>query len=152
DSRLTDNSQDALVRSLHSLSLHPNDIPIRPGWGNSGQPIKLRTNFFPVKVPRDPLFEYDVTISPQSGTALKRIRRRIFQLAESSREWAASGLRGQVAHDHSSKLISARELPQPLVVVVPFYEEDEDGPQPDGKEYKLTVNFVQTLDTTNLLR
>jgi eukaryotic translation initiation factor 2C len=114
--------------------------------------VKLRANFFPVKVPKRPLYEYDVAITPTAGTTVRRVRRRIFQLAESSREWATSGLKGLVAHDHSSKLIAAKQLPQPLTVKVAFYEEDEDGPKAGGKEYTLTIKFIQTLETQSLLK
>ncbi|CAA7266206.1 unnamed protein product [Cyclocybe aegerita] len=152
DARLTDNTQDALVASLQTLKLKPNEIPVRPGFGTEGRPIKLRANFFPVKVPKGPLHEYDVTISPTAGTAIRRVKRRIFQLAEQSPDWQAAGLVGVVAHDHSSKLIAARQLPQPLSIKVPFYDEDEAGPQPNGKEYTLTVTYVQPIDTSALVK
>lgn len=152
DSRLTDNSQDALVASLKSLAIKPNELPLRPGFGTVGRPITLRANFFPVKVPKGPLFEYDVSISPVAGTAIRRVKRRIFQLAEQSPDWSTHGLRGVVAHDHSSKLISAKQLPQPLSIRVPFYDEDEDGPRADGKEYTLTIQFIQNIDTSALVK
>lgn len=152
DARLTDNSQDALVRSLQSMSLRGDELPLRPGFGTQGRQIKLRANFFPVKVPKGPLYEYDVSISPTAGTAIRRVKRRIFQLAEQTSDWANAGLHGIVAHDHSSKLISARELRgSPLSIRVPFYDEDEPGPQPGGKEYTLTIEFIQTIDTSGLV-
>jgi hypothetical protein len=63
-------------------------------------------------------------------------------------------MRGIVAHDHSAKLIAARRLPQPLFIRVPFYEEDQDGPKKDGsgKEYTLTIKFIQELETQSLIR
>ncbi|PPQ77920.1 hypothetical protein CVT25_015395 [Psilocybe cyanescens] len=152
DARLTDNSQEALVASFKSLSLRPKELPLRPGFGTVGKPIKLRANFFPVKVPKGPLYEYDVAISPVAGTAIKRVKRRIFQLAEQTPDWAAKGLRGSVAHDHSSKLISSKQLPQPLTITVPFYDEDEPGPKAGGKEYTLTIGFIQNIDTSSLVK
>jgi len=125
---------------------------LRPGFGKAGREIKLRANFFPVKVPRGPLYEYDVSISPTAGTAIRRVKRRIFQLAEQSPDWVNAGLRGVVAHDHSSKLISANQLNQPLSIRVPFYDEDEQGPQPGGKEYSLTIEFTQIIDTSGLVK
>lgn len=98
------------------------------------------------------MYEYDVAISPTAGTAIRRVKKRIFQLAEQTPAWAQFGLRGSVAHDHSSKLISAKSLPQPLVINVPFYDEDEDGPKPGGREYTLTITFIQTLDTESLTK
>jgi eukaryotic translation initiation factor 2C len=152
DSRLMDNSQDALIASFKSLKLRHDDLPLRPGFGTVGVPIKLRANFFPVKVPKGSLYEYDVAITPTSGTAIKRVRRRIFQLAEDSRDWTAAGLKGFVAHDHASKLIAAKKLQQPLTIKVPFYDEDESGPKDGGKEYTLTITFVQTMETESLLK
>ena len=133
------------------MRLERDDLPLRPGFGKEGREIKLRANFFPVKVPKGPLYEYDVSISPTAGTAIRRVKRRIFQLAEQTPDWASAGLRGVVAHDHSSKLISARQLP-PLSIRVPFYDEDEQGPQPGGKEYTLTIEFIQTIDTSGLVK
>ncbi|KAK7683759.1 hypothetical protein QCA50_013135 [Cerrena zonata] len=160
DARLGDNSEDQLVASLRSLTLRETDLPVRPGFGTDGKAIKLRTNFFPVKVPKGPLYEYDVKITPPA--AVKRVKRRIFQLAEQTNDWTQAGLRGRVAHDHTSKLIAADKLPQPLQIRVPF--EDEDGPQPQQqaakgkskkpkvpKEYVLTIEFVQEIETQSLL-
>lgn len=152
DARLTDNTQDALVASLRTLKLRDTELPIRPDFGTVGQPIKLRANFFPVKVPKGPLFEYEVTISPTAGTAIRRVKRRIFQLAEQTQDWSRHGLKGFVAHDHASKLIAAKLLPQPLTITVPFYDEDEEKPKPGGKEYTLTIKFGQNIDTSSLLK
>ena len=154
DARLTDKSQDAVITSLKSLRLQADELPLRPGFGKEGREIKLRANFFPVKVPKGPLYEYDVSISPAAGTAIRRVKRRIFQLAEQTPDWASAGLRGVVAHDHSSKLISAKELrvSPPLSIRVPYYDEDEQGPQPGGKEYTLTIEFIQTIDTSGLVK
>ena len=132
DARLTDNSEEALVASLKSLTLRDTDLPTRPGFGTSGTQIKLRTNFFPVRVPKGPLHEYDVAITP--ATAIKRIKRRIFQLAEQTTDWANAGMVGRVAHDHSTKLISSFKLPQPLVVKVMYTDEDEDEDKKREKE------------------
>ena len=151
DSRL-DDSQDALVASLSALTIRHDDLPTRPGFGTVGQEIKLRTNFFPIKVPRGPLYEYDVKITPDKGTANKRMRRRIFQLAEETADWSNNGLKGIVAHDHASKVIAAKQLPQPLTITVPFYDEDQDESEASKKEYVLTFNFVQPIDTQSLIR
>ncbi|TFY71790.1 hypothetical protein EVG20_g1213, partial [Dentipellis fragilis] len=150
DSRL-DASQDQLVASLRGLSLASSPIPLRPDFGKVGVPIKLRTNFFPVRVPKGPLYEYDVSIDPSKNTAARRVKRRIFQLAETTPQWAEAGLRNTVAHDHSAKLISARQLPQPLTIPVLYYEEDEEAPK-DGKgqTYTLTIKYIQPIDTSVL--
>ncbi|PSR75783.1 hypothetical protein PHLCEN_2v8900 [Hermanssonia centrifuga] len=144
------------------------DLPTRPDFGTVGQEIKLRTNFFPVKVPKGPLYEYDVNITP--AVSVKRVKRRIFQLAEQAVDWANAGMSARVAHDHASKLIAADKLPQPLVITVPFTDEDEGEELPQSKskggkkgdkkadkkvdkkkEYTLTITFVQDLETQSLL-
>ena len=151
DNRLTDNSQDAVVNALRNLRLKPDELPVRPGFGTEGKPIKLRANFFPIKVRSGTYYEYDVALSPVAGTAIRRVKRRIFQLAEQTSDWARFGLKNTVAHDHSAKLISPKELPQPLSIRIPFYDEDEE-PKPGGKEYTLTITFIQANDLSNLLR
>ena len=152
DPRLLDKSQDALVLAMKSIKLKHDELPLRPGFGTTGRAIKLRANFFPVQLPKGPLFEYDVTISPDPKT-MKRVKRRIFQLAENSADWARFGLKNAVAHDHSAKLVSSKLLPQPLVITVPFVEEDDTGPpKPSGKEYVLTIEFARNIDTSALLR
>lgn len=118
-----------------------------------GTAIKLRANFYPVKIPKGPLYEYNITISPAAGTAQRRVKRRIFQLAEQSADWSRHGLAGAVAHDYSSKLIAARKLSDPLTIRVAFYEEDEQGPPTTGgKEYTLDIKFTQDIDTASLVQ
>lgn len=125
---------------------------MRPNFATVGTEIKLRSNFFPVKVPTGPLFEYDVALSPTAGTANRRVKRRIFQLAEQTPDWTTKGLAGLVAHDHSSKLISAKKLQEPLAIRVAYYDEDEAPPTKDGKEYTLTIKFIQNIDTSALVK
>lgn len=155
DARVADDSDKALVARLRNTQLgnDPDSMPLRPDFGAVGVPIKLRTNFFPVRVPKGPLYEYDVAIAPTAGTAIRRVRRRIFQLAEQTTEWQNSGMRGTVAHDSSAKLISARVLAQPLTIKVPFYDDDQAGPpESGGKEYTLTIKFIQEINTQDLMR
>ncbi|KAI0685180.1 argonaute-like protein [Cytidiella melzeri] len=166
DTRLQANSEDTLVQSLQSLRLNDNELPIRPGFGTLGTPIKLRTNFFPVKVPKGPLHEYDVKIAP--AVSIKRVKRRIFQLAEQTNDWGQAGMTGRVAHDHASKLISSFKLPQPLVIRITFSDEPDEAPRqqpakpkggkkdgggkkPTPKEYTLTIEYIQDLETQSLL-
>jgi eukaryotic translation initiation factor 2C len=117
----------------------------------SGKPIKLRTNFFPIRVPKGPLHEYDISISPQQGLASRRVKRRIFQLAENTQDWASNGLKDSVAHDSSAKMIAAIKLPQPLTINVPFFEEDDkSGVEQEMKEYTLTIKYIQPIEIDGL--
>ncbi|KAF9224760.1 Piwi-domain-containing protein [Gyrodon lividus] len=154
DRRIADNSDKTLVASFqaaHARTDH-DSMPFRPDFGTDGKEIKLRTNFFPVRVPEGPLYEYDVAIAPVAGTAVRRVKRRIYQLAERTTAWQQAGMVGTVAHDSSAKLIAARILPQPLTIRVPYYDDDESGPpQQGGKEYTLTITFIQEINTGNLV-
>lgn len=155
DRRIADDSDKALVATFAASrsSASPDSMPLRPDFGTDGKEIKLRTNFFPVRVPKGPLYEYDVAITPVAGTAARRVKKRIYQLAEQTTAWQQANMTGRVAHDNSAKLISAFLLPQPLVIKVPYYDEDENGPpQQGGKEYTLTFRFTQEIDTSNLMR
>lgn len=98
------------------------------------------------------VFEYDISISPASGTAQRRFKRRLFQLAEQTQDWAAKGLKDNVAHDFSAKAIAAKKLPDPLDIKILYYDDDEAGPKPDAKEYIISFKFIQNLDTGNLTK
>ncbi|KIY67428.1 argonaute-like protein [Cylindrobasidium torrendii FP15055 ss-10] len=151
DARLTDGSEATLVRALKTLKVNDNELPLRPDFGKLGKEVKLRANFFSVNIPETNLFEYDIVMTPSAGASNRRVKRRIFQLAEQSPEWAP--LRGKVAHDHASKLISSYELPQPLTISsIEYYEEDEDPDRKNKKSYTLEFNFIQPIDTAKLLR
>ncbi|KAI0321511.1 argonaute-like protein [Amylostereum chailletii] len=152
DARLTDSSQDQLVASLKALTLRHDDLPTRPDYGTAGVQIKLRANFFPVRVPKAPLHEYDVSITPSTNTAVKRVRRRIFELAERTPEWASKGLRGNVAHDWAAKLIAAKPLEQPLTIKILLTDDDDEVVTDDTKEYILTIKYIQPIETGNLLK
>ncbi|CAK5264708.1 unnamed protein product [Mycena citricolor] len=155
DARLSDSSDLALVQSFRSVPIQSGEIPLRPDYGTVGRPIKLRANFFPVRVrvPDGAWFEYDVSITPVAGTAARRVKKRIFHLAEQSREWTQYELKDNVAHDYSAKLIAAKKLRQPLNITVVFHDEDEEVPKPKDKgykEYTLSIKFVQNLDKAAL--
>lgn len=105
-----------------------------------------------MSIPKGPFYEYEVIISPDVRP--KHVRRRILELAEDTPSWKAS-LATSVAHDHSRKLVACQPLPQPLLVRVPFYDEDEDPPAngaPASKEYTLTIRFARELETESLKR
>ena len=136
------------------MTIKPSDLVPRPDFGTVGPAFKLRTNFFPVKLPKKTLFEYYITITPDPW--IRRVRRRIFQLAEATADWTNHGLKGKVAHDFVSKLVATSKLPDPLVIKIIFSAEDEDPMEKvmkklKPKEYTLTFKFVKDLDTSNLI-
>lgn len=139
---------------MRSLRLKPdgNDLPVRPDFGKAGTQIKLRTNFFPINVPKGPIYEYNVDIDPPANN--KRLKKRIFYLAEQSNEWRQAGMTNKVAHDNSAKIYSAIELATLLVIRIMYTEEDdEDRQQPrEPTEYTMTITFIQPIETQGLLR
>jgi len=155
DPRIADDSDKALVASLNPASDRDNSsLPLRPDFGTDGREIKLRTNFFPVEVPPGTRFyTYHVAMSPVFMP--RRMKKRIYHLAEQTTAWIQAGmsLPGRVAHDNDTRLISAYPLPQPLTIVVPYYDEDERGPpRQGGRVFTLTVKFIQEINTGTLAR
>ena len=59
---------------------------------------------------------------------------------------------GYVAHDRSERLVSAKELPQPLDISVPYCEEGETRPKQGAVVYNLSIVFVRSLDTNELTK
>lgn len=138
---------------MKQLRLEPTgpELPARPGYGTVGKQISMRANFFPVKVPKIPLYEYDVAITPKAKELAKRIKKRIFELAEQTQDWTARGLKGKVAHDSSAKLISSTQLEQPLAINILYYDEDEDPPTTGGKVYVMELKYIQAINTSDLM-
>ncbi|RDB21860.1 Protein argonaute 1B [Hypsizygus marmoreus] len=145
--RLTDSSHSELITAFKSLKVKA-DRPLRPGYGTLGNPITLRANFFPVRVPKGPIFDYNVEITPK--TDINRLKIRIFQLLELSP--VCTPLLPYIAHDRSQRLVAARKLPQPLDIQVPFYDDHETGPDANAKVYNVSIKFERELDTSQLTK
>ncbi|KAG6379433.1 ribonuclease H-like domain-containing protein [Boletus reticuloceps] len=157
DPRIANNSDKALVAAFNPAGLASDpDSHLRPDFGTEGREIKLRTNFFPVQLAPDPqgqnlkLYAYHVHITPAIGT-LRRVKRRIYDLAERTITWAQAGMTGRVVHDNDARLFSSFLLPQPLTIRIPYYDEGERGPARQGdRVYTLMIVFVQEIDTGQL--
>ncbi|KAJ7859445.1 argonaute-like protein [Mycena leptocephala] len=122
--------------SSSALELDP-ARPLRPGYGETNRAIAVEVNFFPVRLPSNPIFDYTVEIQPE--TDLSRLKTRIFHLLEKSAICAP--FLGHMAHDCSQRLVSAQKLPQPLDIAVPFYEDGEVGPRPGATVYTVSIKF-----------
>lgn len=167
--RLTDGSQDALIKRFKEQGSKQVEMPTRPGWGTLGLPIHLRSNFFAIKLPKGPFYDYSVTITdvtpktadnggkggkgrrkPRSGddpTNIKApIKRRIFELLEEDEVFER--YKSFVVHDYSQRIVAAKELPQPLKLTIAFREEDEK--EPDEKKKILYEVSVDILDEIKL--
>ncbi|KAJ6558191.1 ribonuclease H-like domain-containing protein [Mycena capillaripes] len=145
--RLSNASHDQLIKSFSTLKPDP-DRPLRPGYGTVGKPITLRANFFAIRVPAGPIFDYTVEITPK--TDINRLKARIFFLLEQSA--ACQPFLGHIAHDRSQRLVSAKKLPQPLDISVPFYEDGETGPRAGATVYTVAIKFDKELDVGSLTK
>ncbi|KAJ7485142.1 argonaute-like protein [Mycena galericulata] len=143
--RLSAASHDQLMRSFKTIKADP-DRPLRPGYGTVGRPITLRANFFAVKVPAGPIFDYTMEIHPK--TDINRLKSRIFFLLEESA--ICKPLLGHIAHDRSQRLVSSKRLQQPLDITVPFYEDGETGPKAGATVYTVSIKFDKELDVASL--
>ncbi|KAM6499862.1 argonaute-like protein [Amanita muscaria] len=168
--RLNDNTQQQLVTSFKNAGYRP-ERPLRPGFGTLGTPIKLRANFFAVKLPKGPYYNYAVVVtdtSPSSAKGGKKakakpqgddpaepptikspIKRRIFELLEV--QPAFQPYKAFVTHDSSQRMIAAKQLPQPLQITVTFIEEDETKPSAGAKVYNVSIEYLGEIDL-NVLR
>jgi eukaryotic translation initiation factor 2C len=138
----------SLIQGFSNLNLGP-EMPLRPGFGTVGKSQTLRANFFAIKLPANStIYDYEVEISPKGE--LRRPRKaRIFELLESSPQ--CEPFRGHIAHDRSSRLVSAKKLPQPLQLNIRFFEEGEAGPRDDALVYIVDVKFVRALNTSEII-
>jgi eukaryotic translation initiation factor 2C len=55
-----------------------------------------------------------------------------------------------IAHDSSQKLVSAKKLPEPLDIQIPFVEEGATAPLPGHKTYNVHFSFVQELKISEI--
>lgn len=165
--RLTDGSQDALINRFKEQGSKQVEMPTRPGWGTLGLPIHLRSNFFGIKLPKGPFYDYSVTITdvtpktadnggkggkgrgkPRSGddpTNIKApIKRRIFELLEEDKMFEP--YKSFVVHDYSQRIVAAKKLPQPLKLTITFREEDEKEPDDKKRDlYEVSVEFLDEI-------
>ena len=176
-SHLEDDSQDRLIQAFKSVSIQPK-LPLRPGYGTLGKGITLRANFFPVRLPKGPFWDYKVTtkvVEPQdepkrgkkgkerntgqqptgkrgkdNSRILASMKRRIFELLE--KEPSFQPYRALVAHDHSQRIIAAKELPQPLEILLRYIEEDEQHPRDDANRYSVSIEFERQIDLNMIIQ
>ncbi|KAF9652530.1 Piwi-domain-containing protein [Thelephora ganbajun] len=120
-------------------------LPLRSGWGTLGEPGVVRANFFVIRLPKDIIYDYKVKITPDPT---KGIKERIFQLLE--RHPNISPLVRFIAHDKNERLVSARELEQPLEVTIDHT--DEGAPPTPAKPYQVEITLRDKLDPQQLTR
>jgi len=81
--------------------------PKRPNFGSMGKTIALRTNFFPVRLPKGDIHHYDLTISPDKCP--RRVNRDVVEAMVSTYHKVFGGQRP--VFDGRKNLYSSRALP-----------------------------------------
>ena len=66
-----------------------------------------------------------MSVAPQQN--INKLKFRIIELME--QQLVMQPYRSYIAHDRSTRLISARKLPDPLTVTFPFIEEGDTQPR-----------------------
>ncbi|KAJ3475945.1 hypothetical protein NLI96_g11497 [Meripilus lineatus] len=131
---------------------------------SKGRHIVVRSNFFPVRIPKDlVIYEYKVTIKAEKERKKRQksgrkeqdekkesagVRARVFELLE--RQPAFQPYLNHIAHDRSAKLVSSQLLPQPLHIPITFYYAEEDAPRTDAVVYNVDIEFVAQLHSNEL--
>lgn len=147
DARLANNAEATAVAPFKQI-LYDAVMPLRPGYGTLGRKIVLRSNFFAVKLPKGPWYEYTIEITPNDDLKYKRLR--LFELLEQSPQ--CRPFLPHIAHDSSQRLVSAKKLPDPLDIRILFIEEGAQLPGPNAKTYNIHFSFVQVLDLSEINR
>lgn len=152
--RLSEQNINSLVSTFASLSIDPANTtperPLRPGFGAQGTPITLRANFFAVKIAKGQrFFDYAVSISGPEAEK-EGIKIRIFELLELQPSYQP--YLPHTVHDRAQRIVSGKELPQPLVITVRYYDESQDGPSSNADDYTVVIRLEQVLDTSELTR
>ncbi|KAF8632130.1 hypothetical protein AX15_002024 [Amanita polypyramis BW_CC] len=173
--RLVDESQNRLIQTFMSTKHRPKR-PLKPGYGTLGSAITLRTNFFPVRLPKGPLWDYKViikvlaperetkgkgkerdTVQPSSASQSGRggdaritigMKRRIFELLELEESFTPH--HPYIAHDYSQRIVAARELPQPLEIALKYIEEGEDYFREGAKVFSIFIKLEREIDINDI--
>ena len=177
--QLEGDSQAQLIAAFKAVRIKPAvKRPLRPEYGNLGSDITLRTNFFPVRLPKGPFWDYTVTIKvvkPEGESQSSRkgkerdtgklaakgerkdgssitaaMRRRIFELLV--KDPSLDPYRAHIAHDYSQRIIAAKQLPQPFNIPIQYVEEDEEHPRDDAKLYSITIEFDCEIDINTIVQ
>ena len=145
DARIRDGSDKAVVASLNKVD-DDSYLSLRPDFGTQGREISLRANYFPVEV-KGQIYRYSAAIAlPGHKKLARRVKQRVFQLAEQTVDWQQAGMPGRVAHDSAERLVASILLPQPLTIRGTYHEEEDDPPSEGGSEYALTLTFEEEVD------
>ncbi|KAH8832943.1 Piwi-domain-containing protein [Flagelloscypha sp. PMI_526] len=143
---LSDAEQNRLIQSFKSMTLTP-VRPIRPGFGTLGRPIKVRANFFTIKYPKGPFYDYTVDFKPATG--IGRIKGRLLELLEDTPQFKP--FVNHIAHDRTQRIVSAKRLPQPLEIKVKLFDPGAAAKEEDPV-YTIQIHFDKELNLGHLTK
>jgi hypothetical protein len=139
--------EDDIVTAMSSMQISAvtaggePTMPRRPGYGTVGKPSWVRANFFPVDLPKDAVFMYDVKIDPEVKN--KRKRRRLYDILENHDDFRSLAL--HTATDYGKIMVSTKCLnpkapptrdgeKEDRVEITIIYTDTDDSPTPaEGK-------------------
>lgn len=107
--------------------------------------MTLRSNFFAVRLPKAPIHNYTIEITPDKSLGNRKAR--LFQLLERNPLYRVHA--SYVAHDKSERLVSAKPLPQPLDFEVTYSDYDDTQP---GELYMISIKFDKVIDIADMSR
>jgi eukaryotic translation initiation factor 2C len=109
----------------------------------------VRANCFAVRLPRDPIFDYAVDITPEPRP--RAIKEQIFQLLE-QHPTIAPHVRF-IAHDKIGRIVSAHQLDpyQPRLEVAVVHRV-EGAPPASATTYVVEITLKDVLDPRDLTR
>jgi hypothetical protein len=151
--RISDTKLTSLISSFNTLRAAPPgagpERPLRPGYGTQGTKITLRANFFALKISKKVQHYYDYVVSISGPKSDKQgITFRIFELLELHSSFR--GFTSHITHDKSQRIVSAKPLPQPLVLSIKHFDEPQTAPGPNADEYVVEIRLEKTLSTADL--
>jgi eukaryotic translation initiation factor 2C len=130
--------------SIARLSLG-NEFPVRPAYGDKGQPVTLWTNYFELKPSLDlVLYRYAIEVMPnEAGKKLSQIVRLL--MSERYDEF-----REDIVSDYKSNLVSRVPLGDGVHEIV-YRAEGEDEPKENARRYRVRVQGTGTLTLASLM-
>ena len=138
--------------SLDSLTLSGIKLPMRPGYGNEGKKINLKTNSFRMDVdPTLSIFRYSIDIQPKDLP--RRVKRRAFSLLFETPDFQMLGI--GLATDFANTIVTTKKLAVNATgrkaYQIMYRELEETFPRPNPKIYQFTATSEGIVPLAGLL-
>ena len=138
--------ENILVGQFGDISRTAVRLPYRPSYGTKGKQLELRTNYFPIGLPRELiLHRYTIKVDARhdengnelpapKNKKLKQIIRILLNHLESR------SLKSPIATDFKSNLICSGKIPQDAWNPrIKYFHEGDNAPGKDPQEYQLHI-------------